>query len=233
MNNTLIAALDEQERLLPTVPMHGCAGTARRLRRAAPPRYGRTASREIAGVISLCFDPGMTSATDGGSDRHQASTSIDIEASPERVWRALTEPNLVSRYMHGTELRTDWTEGGPITWSGEWQGKPYEDKGRVMRFEPHGWYRWTHWSLLTGDPDTPENYHHVTYELSLMRLGRNPVDARPRQQSEQRGRRSHDRERLASECWNLSRASLKTPRIDEGRVPWSGTDPWRFRRLRR
>ena len=23
----------------------------------------------------------------------------------------------------------------------------------------------THWSPLTGEPDTPENHHHVTYEV--------------------------------------------------------------------
>lgn len=115
------------------------------------------------GDICVCFDPGMT---EDQGDRHQASTSIDIDAPPEHVWRALTEPALVTQYMHGTELRTDWTEGGPITWSGEWQGRPYQDKGVVLRFEPPRVVSVTHWSPLTGDPDAPENYHHVTYELS-------------------------------------------------------------------
>ncbi|MGZ4613653.1 MAG: SRPBCC domain-containing protein [Kineosporiaceae bacterium] len=107
----------------------------------------------------------MTDATSGRSERFQAAATVDIEAGPARVWRVLTEPALVSRYMHGTELLTDWTVGGPIVWRGEWQGKPYEDKGRVMTFQPPRILSVTHWSPLTADPDTPEHYHHVTYEL--------------------------------------------------------------------
>lgn len=113
----------------------------------------------------------MTDGNSGDGDRFQASTSVDIEARPEQVWRVLTEPALVSRYMHGTDLDTDWIEGGPIVWRGEWQGKPYEDKGRVLTFRPPRVLSMTHWSPLTGDPDTPEHYHHVTYQLSELDSG--------------------------------------------------------------
>ena len=95
----------------------------------------------------------------------QASTSIDIDASADRVWQTLTDPDLVARYMHGTALDTDWTVGSPIVWRGDWQGKSYEDKGEVTAFEPPRRLAVTHWSPLTGEPDEPANYHHVTYEL--------------------------------------------------------------------
>jgi uncharacterized protein YndB with AHSA1/START domain len=99
------------------------------------------------------------------TDRFEASTSIDVEAAPARVWQVLTEPEYVRRYMHDTELDTDWREGGPIVWRGEWQGKQYEDKGEVTTFRPQQLLSVTHWSPLTGEPDTPEHYHQVTYEL--------------------------------------------------------------------
>jgi uncharacterized protein YndB with AHSA1/START domain len=95
----------------------------------------------------------------------QASTSIDIDASADRVWQTLTDPDLVARYMHGTALDTDWTIGAPIVWRGDWQGKSYEDKGEVTAFDPPRRLAVTHWSPLTGEPDEPANYHHVTYEL--------------------------------------------------------------------
>jgi uncharacterized protein YndB with AHSA1/START domain len=68
--------------------------------------------------------------------------------------------------MFGTTVVSDWTEGSPITWSGEWQGRRYEDKGVIKRLEPGRTLQYTHFSPLMGLPDRPENYHTVTIELS-------------------------------------------------------------------
>jgi uncharacterized protein YndB with AHSA1/START domain len=108
----------------------------------------------------------MSDVTGDQGERHEASTSVDVDATPERVWRTLTEPDLVRRYMHGTDLDADWREGGRVFWRGEWEGKPYEDKGEVLAVRPPRLLSVTHWSPLTGEPDAPEYYHHVTYELT-------------------------------------------------------------------
>jgi uncharacterized protein YndB with AHSA1/START domain len=102
----------------------------------------------------------------------QASTRIDIDAPPARVWQTLVEPDLVARYMHGAEVDTDWSVGSPIVWRGEWQGRSYADKGEVLAFDPPRRLGFTHWSPLTGEPDIPANYHHVTYELEPLPDGR-------------------------------------------------------------
>jgi uncharacterized protein YndB with AHSA1/START domain len=60
----------------------------------------------------------MTDATGDQGERHQASISLDIEASPDRVWQVLTEPDLVRRYLHGTDMDADWREGGHVVWRG-------------------------------------------------------------------------------------------------------------------
>jgi uncharacterized protein YndB with AHSA1/START domain len=103
---------------------------------------------------------------------YSASTSVDIAAPPEAVWRALTDPALIAKYLHGTAVETDWVEGTPIIWRGEWQGREYEDKGEVLLVDPPYRLSVTHWSPLTGEPDEPANYHHVGYALEAIGGGR-------------------------------------------------------------
>jgi uncharacterized protein YndB with AHSA1/START domain len=96
----------------------------------------------------------------------EAKKSVTINAPKAKVWDALTNPAKVKQYMHGTNLSTDWNEGSPIFWRGEWKGKSYEDKGTVLEVEAQRLLRYTHWSPMGGSEDKPENYHTVTYELS-------------------------------------------------------------------
>ena len=95
-----------------------------------------------------------------------AIKTITIDTPTATVWDALIDPARVKQYMHGTNLETDWTVGGPIFWKGEWKGTSYVDKGTVLAFEPRRLLRFTHWSPMGGTPDEPENYHTVTYELA-------------------------------------------------------------------
>ena len=94
----------------------------------------------------------------------KATTTINTPAS--KVWEALTKPDLIKQYLFGTQVTTDWKVGSPITYKGEWEGKPYEDKGKILQFDPEKTLVSTHWSPLSGVSDTPENYHTVTYQLS-------------------------------------------------------------------
>jgi uncharacterized protein YndB with AHSA1/START domain len=95
-----------------------------------------------------------------------AKTSIDINASNEKVWDALVDPKAIKHYMFGTNVVSDWREGSSIIWKGEWQGKPYEDKGVILQLKPGRRIQYSHFSPLSGVPDKPENYHTVTVNLS-------------------------------------------------------------------
>lgn len=63
-------------------------------------------------------------------------------------------------------MSTDWQVGSPITWSGEWKGTAYTDKGEILAVEPGELLSYSHWSPTTGTEDSPEHYHVVTITLS-------------------------------------------------------------------
>lgn len=93
----------------------------------------------------------------------QASTIINAPVS--KVWQGLVNPEIIKQYLFGTDVITDWKVGSPIIYKGEWEGKAFEDKGKILEIEPEKLLQSTHWSPLSGVPDTPENYHTVTYTL--------------------------------------------------------------------
>ena len=95
-----------------------------------------------------------------------AKATTTINAPAAKVWDALTKPEQIKQYMFGTQVTTDWRVGSPITYKGEWKGKAYEDKGKVLEIEPRKRLVSTFWSSLAGLPDTPENYKTVSYELA-------------------------------------------------------------------
>jgi len=99
-------------------------------------------------------------------DNLTAKASVSIAAPAAKVWDALVNPQTIKQYMFGTTVVSDWQPGGSITWKGEWKGKAYEDKGKVLRIEPRRLLQYSHYSPLSGVPDTPENHHTVTIELS-------------------------------------------------------------------
>jgi uncharacterized protein YndB with AHSA1/START domain len=93
------------------------------------------------------------------------TTTIDINAPAAKVWQGLTDPELVKQYFFGTNLKSDWKEGSPITFSGEWDGKAYEDKGTILEITPGEYVKYSYWSSMSGTEDKPENYANVSYKI--------------------------------------------------------------------
>ena len=93
-------------------------------------------------------------------------TSITFNAPIADVWKGLTDPAMVKQYFFGTNLKSDLKVGSPITFSGEWEGKTYEDGGIILDIEPPRSLKYTYWSSMSGTEDKPENYANITYELA-------------------------------------------------------------------
>jgi uncharacterized protein YndB with AHSA1/START domain len=95
-----------------------------------------------------------------------AKATVDMQAPADKVWGALVDPEKIKQYMFGTKVVSDWKEGSPITWAGEWKGKPYEDKGKILKIRQGKVLEYSHYSPLSGAPDVPESYHTVSIELA-------------------------------------------------------------------
>ena len=95
-----------------------------------------------------------------------AKAEAIINAPISEVWNALTDPDIIKEYMFGTTVVSDWKEGSKITWKGEWEGKPYEDKGKILLLEPQKKLQYSHFSPMEGHDEIPENYHIVTIDLA-------------------------------------------------------------------
>ena len=93
----------------------------------------------------------------------KASTNIAVPAS--RVWDALTNPEIIKQYFFGTKAISDWKEGSTLEFRGEWEGKPYVDKGTILQIDREKIFQYTYLSSFSGLPDLPENYANITYEL--------------------------------------------------------------------
>jgi uncharacterized protein YndB with AHSA1/START domain len=95
-----------------------------------------------------------------------AKATVVVDRPRQEVWKALTDPELVKQYFMGATVKTDWQVGHPITFSGTWKDKPFEDKGEILEFKPEKEMTYSHWSPLSGAEDAPENYHVVHIALA-------------------------------------------------------------------
>lgn len=95
-----------------------------------------------------------------------AKTSVSVNATPAQVWKALTTPSLIKKYLMGTNVTSDWKEGSSITYDGEYEGKKYYDKGVIKKIEPEKVLESTYLSSMSGKEDKPENYNLVTYKIT-------------------------------------------------------------------
>jgi uncharacterized protein YndB with AHSA1/START domain len=95
-----------------------------------------------------------------------AQAKTKIIAPVDKIWDALTKPELIKQYFFGTQTTTTWEKGSPITFDGNWEGKSYHDKGTVLNFQKNKLIKYSYWSSMSGIEDRPENYVIVTYELA-------------------------------------------------------------------
>jgi len=100
-----------------------------------------------------------------------AKSSIQIDNTIDEVWKALVNPEIVEKYMLGSQQLSDWRKGSSIVWKKDFNGRKFEDKGRILEITPQKSLKYTHYSPASGRPDAPENYQTVSVTLKENRKG--------------------------------------------------------------
>ena len=93
--------------------------------------------------------------------------TITINATTAKVWDTLTKPEETKKYMFGCETVSDWEQGSPLLWKGNFNGQEMVAvKGIIVNIEPGKLLEYTTIDPNSGIADVPENYLTVTYELT-------------------------------------------------------------------
>ena len=94
------------------------------------------------------------------------TSAITIEASTQKVFDALTNPELVKLWQYGRVLATDWTTGSEIRFSAESEGKVFEQWGTVLEVRSNELIKYNLFTPAPGLEDKIENYCVTSYVLT-------------------------------------------------------------------
>jgi uncharacterized protein YndB with AHSA1/START domain len=134
--------------------------------------------------------------------KDELTTSTTIAAPIDEVWRAITTPSLIKQWFFGVDTTSDWTVGSELVHTGEYQGKPYVDKGEILRIEPPRLLEHSHWSEVSAEPDRPASYQVVTWSLDERDGGTTLTIT-------ERNLPSEDAARTSEQAWQGALESLK------------------------
>jgi uncharacterized protein YndB with AHSA1/START domain len=95
---------------------------------------------------------------------------IEISASTGDVWRMLTEPEQIAKWMDGARVESMWEPGSSITFTGTMPNfnRKYRDRGTVLAVDVEKFLQYSHWSEMTRLPDIPENRTTITFILDRL-----------------------------------------------------------------
>ena len=106
---------------------------------------------------------------------------VEIATTPERLWRAITDPEQTRKYYYGALSKSDWTVGSRWTSEGE-DGEVYLE-GEILEIDPPR--RLVHTLHVVHQPEAAaEAPSRVEYEitqvgdkcrLTLIHTGRGPA----------------------------------------------------------
>lgn len=96
------------------------------------------------------------------------TAKITIHASPERVFEALTNPELVKLWQYGRVVMTDWKVGSKIKFRSGEEGSAdmLDEWGTILDIRPNEFIKYSLFTPRADLEDKPENYCVTSYLLS-------------------------------------------------------------------
>lgn len=91
--------------------------------------------------------------------------SVLLNATPERVWEALTHPGMTRQYYYNCEVTCDWREGSTLRWRGKYQGRDIDAEGEVLEVIPGRMIKYTGFDRLTEGDISRQGDVYVTHEI--------------------------------------------------------------------
>ncbi|MDL2334929.1 MAG: SRPBCC domain-containing protein [Chloroflexota bacterium] len=88
--------------------------------------------------------------------------TVDIHATPERVWQAITDPTLTREYFYGTDILSDWKVGS--RWTSESDGN-VSLEGKILEIDPPRRLVQT-FNVRDDDPAASDEESTVSWELT-------------------------------------------------------------------
>jgi uncharacterized protein YndB with AHSA1/START domain len=93
--------------------------------------------------------------------RHE--TEVTVSATPEEVWRAITDPALTRGYYYGTDILSDWTVGAPWT---SLSGDELYLEGEIIEIDPPRLLVQSFHIAATGEEAVNDAPSTVTWEVT-------------------------------------------------------------------
>jgi len=93
-------------------------------------------------------------------------SSIIINASTQKVFDTLTNPELVKLWQFGREVTTDWKTGSEIKFRTEGGGKVLEQWGTVLEIRTNELIKYNLFTPAPNLEDKTENYCITSYVLT-------------------------------------------------------------------
>ena len=93
-------------------------------------------------------------------------STIKLNAPINKIWDALTKPELIKQWQYGSDLITDWKVDSGIRFRSEWEGQVFEQWGKILEIVPQKLIRYSLFAPRPDLEDKPENYFVMNYILS-------------------------------------------------------------------
>ena len=91
---------------------------------------------------------------------------IKINAPIQKVWKTVTESEMVKLWQYGSDLITTWKIGSEIRFVTKWEEQIFEQWGKVLEFRENEFLKYSLFAPRPDLEDKPENYFVMSYVLT-------------------------------------------------------------------